>query len=180
MSCAHLNALVGSKLLDLHLGCSFFCSCCCSPAFFSGQQWLQMISRWFKKINDKKTLFFMKCCFKNLNLVSFLAAMIVHIFENHFFWNRPLKLCVGRIFFFSHTILSFRVYIIFSKKNLSKNLFSHKFLRMWEDHGGKTHLRENFSLENDTQTRSFPSGGKLIKKLIPRDFKQLRRRLVYK
>ena len=54
------------------------------------------------------------------------------------------------------------------------------FLRMWEDHGGKTHLRENFSLENDTQTRSFPSGGKLIKKLIPRDFKQLRRRLVYK
>ena len=102
-----------------------------------------------------------------------------HIWEP-FFWNRPLKLCVGRIFFFSHTILSFRVYIIFSKKNLSTNLFSHKFLRMWEDHGGKTHLRENFSLENDTQTRSFPSGGKLIKKLIPRDFKQLRRRLVYK
>ena len=63
---------------------------------------------------------------------------------------------------------------------IKKNLFSHKFLRMWEDHGGKTHLRENFSLENDTQTRSFPSGGKLIKKLIPRDFKQLRRRLVYK
>ena len=54
VSCAHLNALVGSKLLDLHLGCSFFCSCCCSPAFFSGQQWLQMISRCFKKINDKK------------------------------------------------------------------------------------------------------------------------------
>ena len=176
MSGAHLNALVGSKLLDLHLGCSFFCCCCCSPAFFSGQQWLQMISRWFKKINDKKTLFFMKCCFKNLNLVSFLAAMIVHIFENHFFWNRPLKLCVGRIFFFSHTILSFRVYIIFYQKNY----FLISFSECGKTMVGRRTCEKTFLWKMTRRRAVFPLEGKLIKKLIPRDFKQLRRRLVYK
>ena len=116
MSVAHLNALVGSKLLDLHLGCSFFCCCCCSPPFFSGQQWLQMISRCFKKINDKNIIIFHEMLFWEFELGLLSCCHdCSHIWEP-FFWNRPLKLCVGRIFFFSHTILSFRVYIIFYQK----------------------------------------------------------------
>ena len=175
MSGTHLNALVGSKLLDLHLGCSFFCWCCCSPAFFSGQQWLQMISRCFEKKNDfKKRSSF--SCFENLNLVSFLAAMIVHIFENHFFWNRPLKLCVGRIFFFSHTILSFRVYIIFYQKIY----FLISFSECGKTMVGRRTCEKTFLWKMTRRRAVFPLEGKLIKKLIPRDFKQLRRRLVYK
>ena len=98
-----------------------------------------------------------------------------HIWEP-FFWNRPLKLCVGRIFFFSHTILSFRVYIIFYQKIH----FFISFSECGKTMVGRRTCEKTFLWKMTRRRAVFPLEGKLIKKLIPRDFKQLRRRLVYK